>query len=85
MQTIQSIDLIATNPKVRSGRPCIAGTGLEVSAIVIAHLIHNQTPDEIAADYRLRSRRSTRLWPITTNTSLRWTRRYVSRMPLHAR
>jgi uncharacterized protein (DUF433 family) len=51
--TIQSIDLIATNPKVRSGRPCIAGTTVEVSVIVIAKIVHGQSPDEIASDYRL--------------------------------
>jgi uncharacterized protein DUF433 len=33
--TIQSINLISTNPQVRSGRPCIAGTTVEVSVIVI--------------------------------------------------
>ena len=53
METIQSINLIATNPDVRSGRPCIAGTGLEVSVIVIAHIVHQRTPGEIANDYGL--------------------------------
>lgn len=51
MQTILSIDLIATNPQVRSGRPCIAGTGLEVSVIVIASTVQKQTPEQIADDY----------------------------------
>ncbi len=51
--TIQSINLIETNPKVRNGRPCIAGTTVEVSVIVIAKVVHGQSPDEIAADYRL--------------------------------
>ena len=53
MDTIISINLISTNPAVRSGRPCIAGTTIEVSAIVIAKIVHMQTPDEIAADYHL--------------------------------
>jgi len=51
--TIQSINLIETNPKVRNGRPCIAGTTIEISVIVIAKIVHGQSPDEIAADYRL--------------------------------
>jgi uncharacterized protein (DUF433 family) len=53
VDTIISINLISTNPNVRSGRPCIAGTTIEVSAIVIAKIMHMQTPDEIANDYRL--------------------------------
>ncbi len=52
-ETVQSINLITTNPNVRDGRPCIAGTTLEVSAIVIAKIIHGQSPDDIASDYRL--------------------------------
>ena len=51
METIQSIDLIATNPDVRGGRPCLAGTGIEVTTIVIAHLFHDQSAGEIASDY----------------------------------
>ncbi|HLV35459.1 MAG TPA: DUF433 domain-containing protein [Spirillospora sp.] len=30
MATIESINLISIDPKVRGGRPCIAGTGLRV-------------------------------------------------------
>lgn len=51
METTLSINLISSNPKVRGGRPCIAGTGLRVSDVVLAHLYHEQTPDEIAAGY----------------------------------
>ncbi len=51
--TVQSIDLISTDPKVRGGRPCIAGTGLEVSALVIAKLFHQISPEQLAADYGL--------------------------------
>jgi uncharacterized protein (DUF433 family) len=51
METIQSINLITTNPKVRGGRPCLAGTGLEVSVLAIARIIQNRTPEEIATDY----------------------------------
>jgi len=38
MESFQSINLISTNPDVRSGRPCIAGTTIEVSALVIAKI-----------------------------------------------
>jgi uncharacterized protein (DUF433 family) len=51
--TIQSINLISTNPQVRGGRPCIAGTTIEVSVIMIAKIVHGQTPDEIASDYQI--------------------------------
>ena len=48
---IQSINLIASTPTVRGGRPCIAGTGLRVIDVVMAHLFHQRTPSEIASDY----------------------------------
>lgn len=51
MDTVLSIDLITTNPNVRGGRPCIRGTGLRVSDVVVAHLFHNQSPDELAAGF----------------------------------
>jgi uncharacterized protein (DUF433 family) len=53
MEVVQSIDLITKNPAVRGGRPCIAGTGLRVTDLVMANLFHGRTPDEIAADYEL--------------------------------
>jgi uncharacterized protein (DUF433 family) len=53
MEIVQSIDLITTNPKVRGGHPCIAGTGLRVADIVMASLFHNRAPSEIAADYQI--------------------------------
>lgn len=53
MQTTLTIDLIASDPAVRKGQPCIAGTGLRVADLVIAHLFHQRTPDEIALDYEL--------------------------------
>lgn len=53
METIQSINLITTNPKVRNGRPCLAGTSLEVAVVAIAKVIGGQEPEEIAADYEL--------------------------------
>lgn len=51
MATIESINLISIDPKVRGGRPCIAGTGLRVTDVVMAILFHQRTPGEIAADY----------------------------------
>ncbi len=51
METVLSINLIASNPKVRQGRPCLVGTGIRVTDIVMATLFHQRTPDEIASDY----------------------------------
>jgi uncharacterized protein (DUF433 family) len=51
VDTMLSINLISSNPKVRDGRPCIAGTGLRVTDIVLASVIHLQTPDQIAVGY----------------------------------
>ena len=51
MLTIESINLITTDPAVRGGRPCIAGTGLRVIDVVMAALFHQRSPGEIAADY----------------------------------
>jgi uncharacterized protein (DUF433 family) len=53
MATIQSIDLITTDPDVRGGRPCIGGTGIRVIDIAIAQVFHQRTPDEISSDYAL--------------------------------
>jgi uncharacterized protein (DUF433 family) len=52
-ETILSINLISTHPDVRNGRPCIAGTTIEVSAVAIAKIVHMQSAEEIAADYKL--------------------------------
>jgi uncharacterized protein (DUF433 family) len=51
--TIQSINLISTAPHVRGGRPCVAGTSIEVAVIAIEKIIHGRTPEDIAADYEL--------------------------------
>lgn len=50
---LQSIDLITKYSDVRGGKPCVAGTGLRVTDLVIAHLFHKRTPDEVATDYDL--------------------------------
>jgi uncharacterized protein (DUF433 family) len=51
MATVLSINLITSDPNVRGGRPCIAGTGLRVSDVAMAMLFHDQTPGEIAAAF----------------------------------
>ena len=53
MATMLSINLISSDPKVRGGRPCIAGTGIRVLDIVAVMLFHDQTPAEIAEAYAL--------------------------------
>ena len=53
MDVIQSINLITKNPAVRGGRPCIVGTGLRVTDLVVAHLLHRRSPEEIASDYEI--------------------------------
>ena len=53
MATIESINLISIDPNVRGGRPCIAGTGLRVTDVVMATLFHQRTPSEIASDYEI--------------------------------
>ena len=53
MNTEQTIDLIAIDPYVRSGRPHILGTTVTVSDVAIAKLYHNQDVDGIADWYGL--------------------------------
>jgi uncharacterized protein (DUF433 family) len=53
METIQSINLIVKNPDIRGGTPCVGGTSLRVSDIVMVHLFHKRTPDQIASDYEI--------------------------------
>lgn len=53
MDVVQSINLIAKNPMIRDGRPCIAGTGLRVTDLVMANLFHKRSPDELVADYEV--------------------------------
>ena len=42
---------ITTHPLIRSGRPCIVGTGLKVSNIVVQQNFWQQTPAEIAKHF----------------------------------
>ena len=53
MDTVLSINLISSNPDVRSGRPVVAGTGVCVSDVVMAMNYHQQDPDGIASWYGL--------------------------------
>lgn len=51
MNTILSIELIASNPDIRGGRPVIVGTGVTVADVAIAKIFHDQDADGIAAWY----------------------------------
>ena len=53
MNTIQSINLIAINPKIRNGRPFIMGTTVTVADIAIAKIYHSLDADGIADWYGL--------------------------------
>ncbi len=53
MDAVQSINLIAINPKVRNGRPHIVGTSITVSDVAIARIYHGQDADGIASWYAL--------------------------------
>ena len=44
---------ITTHPLVRSGRPCIEGTGLKVTDIVAAQQYHSMEPAEIAEHFAI--------------------------------
>ena len=46
---IHSIDLIVSNPNIRSGRPVLKDRTLCVSDIAIQKIAHGRDPDEIAA------------------------------------
>jgi uncharacterized protein (DUF433 family) len=53
METVLSIDLIASDPKVRRGRPVVAGTGVCVSDIVTVMQFHRQDADDLASWFDL--------------------------------
>jgi len=50
---ILSINLIASNPKVRNGRPYIVGTGITVADIASIKIFQGKSAEEIADDYEL--------------------------------
>ena len=49
--TVLAINTIVSNPKIRNGRPIIAGTTLRVQDIVAAHGFRGYTPEEIVHQY----------------------------------
>ncbi len=53
MQTVESINLITRNPEIRGGRPCIIGTGLRVTDIVVAMRYHDRTPQQISEGFQV--------------------------------
>lgn len=53
MQTVLNIDLIVSDPKVRGGRPVVAGTGVRVLDIATVMLFHQQDTDGLAAWFDL--------------------------------
>jgi uncharacterized protein (DUF433 family) len=53
MDAMQSINLIAINPKVRNSRPYIVGTTVTVADVAIVKIYHGQDADGIAAWYDL--------------------------------
>ncbi len=54
VMNILSIEEIVSDPKVRSGRPVIRGTGIMVMTIVLAHTTGDKlTLETIAKDYGL--------------------------------
>lgn len=53
MTPVQTIDLIAIDPYIRSGRPYVLGTTVTVSDVAIAKLYHDKDADGIADWYGL--------------------------------
>ncbi len=53
MVTILSIDVIVSDPAVRSGRPSIAGRAITVSDLVAGYLYKKYTPEDLAQHYNL--------------------------------
>lgn len=53
MQTVQSINLIAIDERVRHGRPYILDTSVTVSDVAIVKIYHGQDADGIADWYGL--------------------------------
>ncbi len=49
--TVLAINMIVSNPKVRSGRPIIAGTTLRVQDIAVAHVYKGYPPEEVVRQY----------------------------------
>lgn len=52
-ETILAIELIASDPNVRNGRPIIRGRTLRVQDVVAAHLIRHESLEDVAHAYDL--------------------------------
>lgn len=50
---ILPIENIVSDPKIRRGRPVVAGTGLKVSDVAAWHIYHGLSVEQIAADFRI--------------------------------
>jgi uncharacterized protein (DUF433 family) len=53
MTTRHIIDLITSDPQIRNGQPCIAGTGVRVMDVALAKIAHGQDAEGIAEWYDL--------------------------------
>ncbi len=53
MRTLEKIELIYRDPKVRGGRPCIVGTGIRVLDIVRLRRYGKRSPEQIAESFSL--------------------------------
>jgi uncharacterized protein (DUF433 family) len=53
MNTVQTINLIATNPDIRNGRPYILGTTVTVADIALTKHYHGQDAEGLADWYSL--------------------------------
>jgi uncharacterized protein (DUF433 family) len=51
--TVLAIDTIVADPRIRGGRPSIAGRSICVSDLVIGYLYKKYTPEELAVHYDL--------------------------------
>jgi uncharacterized protein (DUF433 family) len=51
--TVLSIDTIVSNPKIRNGRPIIAGTTLPVQDVAAHHIYRHYTPEELAKQLQI--------------------------------
>jgi len=71
MATIHSINLIASDPEVRGGRPCIAGTGIRVLDIVAVSCSTTRHPPRLLKPTRSHWPRCTLPWRTTTSTKPR--------------
>lgn len=53
MQIVHNITWIVSDPKIRNGRPIIAGTTLCVSDVAAVKIFHGKDSDEIAEWFRI--------------------------------